>query len=323
MIPRQLRRDSQDANHHSNVWTDGRLDQDLGGDSVTSEEEWLHFPQVDVQQILVPWSDCLSVVLGPVQPDLVDEMKRRDFDYAPVFHSSDPRVGVLGLVSRRRLGELVSQGGQLTKDTPGVYHYQWYDGVSARSDLDGLLRQMAERPVWIVEDEGDAGEEYGEIHVEYGIVTRSDLNKHPIRVIVYEVLAKLEMALADLVREHLTNHLDWIRRLSEESQARILGYWELSKLQGVDLGPVVGATLADLLNVLARNENLRGRLGYDSRNAFEDSVGGIAGVRNQTMHPVRPLVGSAESCTRLADILKEAIRLTQRARSLREEARSS
>lgn len=281
---------------------------------MTSDEEWLPIPEADVEKILVPWSDCLGAVLGPVLADLVDEMKRRDFDYAPVFHSSDPRAGVLGLISRRRLEELICEGRELTRDDPGIHRDQYYDGVWVHSSLDALLRKMAKRPVWIVEYEGDAGE-YGTLYVTYGIVTRSDLNKHPVRILVYEVLAKLETALADLVRRSVSNHLDWIRRLSEDSQARILGYWELSKLQGVDIGPMVGATLADLANVVARDEGLRRNLGYDSRNAFEDAVGGIPGVRNQVMHCVRPLITDAESCLRLEAVLKEAIRLTERAQA--------
>ena len=287
---------------------------------MTSEREWLPFPQVDVEQILIPWSDCLRVVLGPVLPDLVEEMKRRDIDYAPVFRSSDPHAAVLGLFSRGRLEELLSDARDLTESDPGIHRGQDFAEVWLRSSLNELLRKMAERSVWTVEYEGDAGE-YGPIYVTYGIVTRSDLNKHPIRILLYEVLAKLETALADLVRRFVSNHLDWIRRLSEDSQARILGYWELSKLQGVDTGPVVGATLADLLNVVARDEGLRRRLGYDSRNAFEDAMGGIAGVRNQVMHCVRPLITDADSCLRLEAVLREAIRLTERTQSALQEGK--
>ena len=279
-----------------------------------SDEEWLPFPDVDVEQILVRCRDCLAAILGPVPRHLVEEMKRRDFDYAPVLRSADGNAAVLGLIPRCRLEELLSEGRDLTEDDAGIHGGREFQEVWVHSSLAELLRKMAERPVWMVEYEGDAGE-YGPFYLSYGIVTRSDLNKHPIRILVYEILAKLETALADLVRGCVSDHLQWIQRLSEENQARILGYWELSKLRGVDTGPVAGATLADLLNVVARDESLRRRLGYDSRSSFEEAVGSIPSVRNQVMHPVRPLVTDAESCLHLKTVLREAIRLTERLRT--------
>lgn len=105
--------------------------------------------------------------------------------------------------------------------------------------------------------------------------------------------------------------MGWIRKLSEDSQARILGYWELSKLQNVNVGPVAGLMLSDLLNVIAKNEGMRTRFGFKSRKAFEDEVGCLPGVRNQIMHPVRPLVTNAESCRFLENTIRTALFLVE------------
>jgi len=276
---------------------------------MTSEPERVAFPDVDMQEILVPWRECLGVPLGPVSPALLDQMRVCDFDYASVFSSTEPNEGVLGLVSRERLEELVQVGQELTKDDEGIL-FAGYGEIWVRTSLDTLLRKMAERSAWMVVYEGDA-EEYGPLFVSYGLVTRSDLNKLSVRVIVYQLLAKLEMALASLVSKSVSDHLSWIRRLSDESQARILGYWELSKLRGVDIGPVASATLAELLKVIGKDEDLRSRIGYNSHNAFKRDVGAIPDIRNQTMHPVRPLITHTESCLRLEAVLRTAIKLTE------------
>jgi hypothetical protein len=181
--------------------------------------------------------------------------------------------------------------------------------------LDQLLRRMAQKSPRVVMCDQDT-EEYGPVTVTSGIVTRADLNHHAIRALVYQVLARLEIAVAGLVRQAASDHLTWIMRLSEDSQARILGYWELSKLKGVDTGPVAGATLSELLNTVAKDESLRLSLDYRSRTAFDDAVGGIPGVRNQVMHPVRPLVTDADSCLRLTEILEHTIRLTRRVETI-------
>ena len=283
---------------------------------MTSDHERVPFPQVDLQRILVRWSDCLSVVLGRIDPDLVDEMRRRDFDYAPVLRSAGPDGGVLGLISRERLEELASEGREVTEGNKGIHLARQFFEVWVRSSLDELLRQMAERPAWIVEDH-HAGE-YGEHHMIYGMVTRSDLNKHPIRVIVYEVLAKLEMELARCVSESFADHWEWIGRLNEDSQARILGYWELAKRKEVDTGPVAGATLSELLRAVSVSKELLRKLGYSSRKTFDKETSRIPGVRNEVMHPVRPLITDAESCLRLEAVLREAIRLAERARAVLE-----
>jgi hypothetical protein len=272
------------------------------------------FPVVDLKQILVPWSKCLSVSVGPLSCKIAHEIQEREFDYAPVFSSNKPRAGVVGLISQSRLADIIKEKRILSKDDEGIISAAsaeiWVD-----TSLDVLLSKMAKRQAWIVVYEGDA-EERGTYYVSYGLVTRSDLNKHPIRTIVYEIFAKLETALAELVMRSTDDPFTWIRRLNEDSQARILGYWELSKLQNVNTGPVAGATLSELLRVAAKNKFIYSNLGYRSRSSFEEAVGCLPEIRNQVMHPVRPLVSSADSCVRLERAIRETIRLTESVRGV-------
>ena len=283
----------------------------MQGAEMESMLKGVRFPEVDLEQILVPCSQCLGVAVGAELTERVRAMNESDFDYAIVLSSSDSRAGVLGLILRAHLEKLVEEKRTLTAEDANIAPIEHAE-IDVRASLGLLLHQMGERPAWLVTHEGDA-EQYGMYYMVYGLVTRSDLNKHPVRTLVYEVFAKLEIALAELILRSTADHLEWIRRLNEDSQARILGYWELSKLQNVNVGPVAGAMLSDLLNVIAKNEKMRSKLGYESRNSFEDVVGHLPGVRNQVMHPIRPLISDAACCISLENAIRTALVLTEKA----------
>ena len=265
----------------------------------------LNFPTVDVRRLLTPWEKCTSVTTGPVDETVLRTMIDRDYDFAPVFSGEPSLKNLLGLVSRARLEELVKQNRPLTADDPAIQKHE----VDLYPRLDLLLEAMAEFPARIVT------KERGAIHESYGILTLSDLNKHALRVLIYEILAEFEMVLADLVRATWGDAIDWVRRLPEDAQARILGYWYISKLDGVDTGPVTGATLSELLRAVGSNREARQKLGFRSRNEWDEQTGRLPQLRNRVMHPVRPLLLNSDDCRQLKNELRVAMELTQKIRS--------
>ena len=265
----------------------------------------LNFPTVDVRRLLTPWEKCTSVTTGPVDETVLKTMNDRDYDYAPVFLGEPSPKNLLGLVSRTRLKELAEQGRPLAPEDPAIQKHE----VNLYPRLDVLLDAMAEFPARIVTKDP------GAIHDSYGILTLSDLNKHPLRVVIYEILAELEMVLADLVRATWGDAIDWVRKLQEDAQARILGYWCISKLDGVDTGPVTGATLSELLRAVGSHEEALQMLGFKSENSWKGATGRLPQLRNRVMHPVRPLLFNSNECRRLKDELRLTIELTQRIRS--------
>ncbi len=266
-------------------------------------------PTVDVRSIMTDISQCVCARIGPVRDDLVSELRDLDLDFAPVLGESEPRAHVLGLVSRSRLAELATAAQPLEQPEVPADRAQ----LGATVGLDILLERMAESPAWLVVAADDAITHGPAVPVQ-GLVCRADLNKHPVRVAVYGLLAELELMAARLVQETFRDPADWFGRLSEDSQARILGYWELAKRLGVDTGPVAGATLSELLRAIGGSQELLRGLGYPSRTRFEDASGRIPDVRNRVMHPVRPLITNVESCTRLREILLAAAALSARMR---------
>jgi hypothetical protein len=251
----------------------------------------LAFPTIDLRDLLIPWDKCHGVKLGLVDHKAAQVMEERDYEFAPVFQPVQSGTAVIGLIPRPRLKHLVDTGSELRPDDPAICHPEIYN----RPGLDALLKALASIPAALVVEQ--AGDDVAPL----GLLTRSDLNKHPFRSIIYSFLANLEMKLALLVEESFDDHWDWVSHLNEDKQARVIGYWELSKRRGVDVGPVGAATLTEMFTVIAKTDRLRSFLGYTSRKSFDEAVGRIPDLRNQIMHPVRPLITDAESIVKLKE----------------------
>jgi hypothetical protein len=284
-----------------------------------SETHLVNFPVIDLKQILVPLPECTSVYLGPLSSEIIQKMKESEFDYATVLSSENPSAGVIGIISRLRLERLLDERHMLTQEDPEILKGDDAE-ITVCVSLNILLQKMAKRPGWLVVHEGEAGGNSHNIGI-CGLVTMADLNKHPVRIPLYEAFAELEIALASFILKSTADPDEWINRLNEESQARILGYWELSRRRNVNVGPVAGAMLSDLLNVVARDGAMLSKLGFKSRQSFSDATGNLPTIRNQVMHPVRPLIYDAKGCIYLEDAIKIGIILTERARELNQQGR--
>ena len=199
-------------------------------------------------------------------------LEKGDFDQAPVVKDGIP----IGVVSRQHLKELHEQRVVLTERDPEINRVQ----LKPMMEFDKVLDVLTKHRAAIVRGTVNEREEY------IGLVTRSDLNKHPVRVVAYEILARFEMALAQLVDETFSDPWEWLKHLDDDRKARILGYWELAKRRNVDIGPVASTTLTELKQVLTRERRLYRRLGLTDKTAMELTKL-LPEFRNRVMHPVR------------------------------------
>jgi hypothetical protein len=242
--------------------------------------------EYELQTLCIPLDRCLTIAPGPIDPQLVCELLARGFDQAPV--QDEEHRTRFGLVTTNHLVELSASGQPLLSTDP-----QLCDGRSELSigpfvTVTRMLEALSDRrAVLVVRSSSATGETVEQVH---GLLTISDLNRQPFRAAIYSLLAELESGIAVLVGAHFQDPWDWVSSLSEEHQVRILGYWELTKRRGVDVGPIAAVTLSQLIQVLARSRTLLAALGFNSRNQFEDATGVLAELRNQVMHPVRPMV---------------------------------
>jgi len=273
---------------------------------------------LDLREVCIPLPECATVSLGAVDSSVIQWLEQNGFDQATVEVPS-AEIG-WRLVARDRLKTLLTEGRPLTSEDLNFIPNDTVCFACLESwvPLEEFLEAMKTRASAIVfcQTEGTVLEANGNreptFRTIYGLITRADLNRQAVRAAVYDRLCHLEIALAQFVGNAFTDPWDWIQKLGEEGQVRILGYSDLSKRRNIELNPVAAATLVELMTVVARSPALLGRLAYPSRNRYEDSTGKIAKTRNCVMHPVRPLILGPEDVTDLAIVLRAAIDLQRR-----------
>lgn len=251
---------------------------------------------IDLERLCIPLDRCVTVTPGPVDPLVLSTLTERGYDQTPVYDPSSRCY--YGLAETGYLRSLLEAGKPLRHDDGRIRDEERNFRVSSFVTIFDLLEKMAAQRAVIVISESDATE-YGPGEIIWGLFTISDLNRHAVRSAIYHLLADVEAGMAKWLEALLPDPWAWLRYLDEEQQARILGYWELSRRKGMDVGPVAAVTLAQLLKVFSRDERAARQLGYESRSKFEKAVGRLPYIRNGVMHPVRPLVLAHEDVERI------------------------
>jgi len=255
---------------------------------------------VELERLAIRLDRCVTVVPGPVDPKAVSTLETRGYDQAPVY---DPAANVCwGLVTTVHVKSLLESGQPLRPDDPVVRAEQHELHIGPFVSVFTLFEEMAGRRAVIVLRDSDATE-YGHVESLLGLFTISDLNRHGVRSVIYRILAQVESGLARCLEAEFSDAWSWLKHLEEESQARVLGYWELAKAKGVDVGPVVALTLSQLIQIITRHDSLATKLGYPSRTKLKRATGPLLGLRNRVMHPIRPLILAPEDVAQVRDSL--------------------
>lgn len=262
----------------------------------------------ELETLCTPMDECLTVTVGPVDTSILAELETRQYDQAPVYSTNRC---LLGLVDTQRLRTLHEKSSPLLADDPAVCDQDHQFHIGPFVTVSRIFETLSDRHSVLV-FRGSSATEYGYVEWHYGLLTISDLNRQPLRAALYSVLAELESGMANLVDKHFQDPWVWVKTLAEENQVRLLGYWELTRRLGIDVGPIAATTLAQLFQVVAKNKELLSSLGYDSRNAFESQTGTIAHLRNSVMHPVRPLVLDQDEVAKVLATLQSATDLFTR-----------
>jgi len=239
---------------------------------------------------------------GVIERESVDEAELARFDQLPVIDES----GILRrLVQVTHARQLLEAGCQLALSDPALVLHE----VDAQLPVLTLLEELEKSRAVIIRDihDNDQAVDW------FAMVTISDLNRHPFRSHVYPILAELEAALAALIDRYFDDPWTWLPLTGEDAQVSHIGRWELEKRRGVDTSPITGCTLIDMINVVARSEELLKELGFRSKTEFKNLTGSFRDVRNQVMHPVRPLILDPEDVGKLHITVRNIVHVTERA----------
>ena len=243
----------------------------------------------ELRRMCTSLRSAVTVAPGPVDPTVLEQLERGGFDQAPV----DDGHLTIGVVQASYLRTLAQRGEPLSPSDPVLDDDDTWFTTGAYTHLDSLFERMEQRRAILVIQENDCSE-YGHSETILGLLTLSDLNRRPLKVNLYSMMAHVEAKLAAIVEGAYPDGWTWISMLNENSQAILLGYWALSRYRGIDIGPVAAATLSQLIHVIAKSESLLKRLRFASRKQFENETSRIPELRNRVMHPVRPLVLDAK-----------------------------
>lgn len=134
------------------------------------------------------------------------------------------------------------------------------------------------------------------------IITAADLNKRVAKEMMYSVLADLENKFASLIRD---KHPD-SESLFPEVSAVAIGRWTKAGVGNVQMHLTEYMTLSEMIKIIAKSEDLRSQMGFESRNQFDNQVSGIVDLRNRVMHASRTIIETENDVERLNSRLERA-----------------
>jgi hypothetical protein len=136
-----------------------------------------------------------------------------------------------------------------------------------------LVRRLNDRPRLFVNVLGQVG----------GIVTRTDLQKPPVRMWLFGMITIIEMALTRLIEASYPDG-SWRQSLSEGRLQKAEKLLEERRRRNQDLDLLDCLQFSDRGQIVLRNEELRKRAGFVSRTRGEQNVKELEALRNNLAH---------------------------------------
>lgn len=197
---------------------------------------------------------------GDSVADVLQNDSFRNLDHVPVGRDGNI-VGVLHRTAVAAEGDV----GSKMKAVHEVCR------VAPDTPLMTFLREAKDEPFALVFDGPDV----------IGIVTRSDLQKLPVRLLVFALITHLETQMADLIRAQCCP-LDekWFERWIPKRESALTARWKELKKKSEELDVVAVTEFFD------KREVIKGLKLWDEKEMaeFETDLGRIATVRNPVAH---------------------------------------
>nr|WP_157503845.1 hypothetical protein [Luteibacter rhizovicinus] len=191
------------------------------------------------------------------------ELERRDFDVAGVMEDREgPVIGsvaTIELTSRRVSDHIV--------DIPPDYI------VDTSLSISDLLPMLMRLPHVFVR----VGEQVG------GIVTRTDLNKPPVRVYLFGLISLLEMHLGFWVGSTYPAE-SWQQLLKDVRVEAARTEQRKQHIEGLEAGLLDCTQFCDKRDLLLKSSELRDKLGIGSKTRAETVLVRVERLRNKLAH---------------------------------------
>jgi len=185
-------------------------------------------------------------------------------------------------------------------------HLNWED----KSSLQGYTLELLVVRVELPDLYDKFLNNYESLEYDFGIITLSDINKRPMKEMIYKVISELTYLLSDKIEQEYDERSDI---LYKAASPETVGRWEKSRREGINLHMAEYMTMIDMMKVLKQSDkSFVKECGFSSKSEV-DNLSGINNLRNKVMHANRTLVlerqdidDVLEKVNQAQDIINEA-----------------
>ena len=170
------------------------------------------------------------------------------------------------------------------------------DVIDAWSPFTSIIAALRDRDRVFVRSFGQIG----------GLVSRSDLQKPPVRMWLFGMVTIIEMKLNRMIERRFPND-SWCNTISAGrlEKARLL--LDERRRRNQDLGLLDCLQFSDKGQLVAKDKQLRDRVGFASRRAAEETIKELETLRNGLAHSQAIASSDWETIFRLAKNLRDIL----------------
>ncbi|WP_152418634.1 hypothetical protein [Halorubrum distributum] len=139
----------------------------------------------------------------------------------------------------------------------------------------------------------------------YRIITLADLNKRPMKEMLYRLFAELSSS----VSERISNQYPNSEELFDQVRPVVIGRWKKAKMKDINLHISEHMNMTDMKNVLLSSDiHLVEACGFESKEDIQ-TLDSLSDIRNSVMHANRSLVHDRSDIDDVLDAINEAERI--------------
>ena len=139
-----------------------------------------------------------------------------------------------------------------------------------------------------------------------GIVSRTDLQKPPVRMWLFGIVTLIEMRFTKMIEGNCSDE-SWKEHLSPGRIQKAEDLLNERIRRNQDLGLLDCLQFSDKVQIVARNEKLRGFTRFDSRRKVEEAAKVIERLRNDLAHSQDIITNDWEAIVGLAERLDDVL----------------
>lgn len=159
------------------------------------------------------------------------------------------------------------------------------------------LDELAEEHPEMVDDE--------KYHSRYYIITLADLNRRPMKEMLYRLFAELASSISD----RISNQYQDSEELFDQVRPVVIGRWKKGKMEGINLHISENMNITDMKNVLlASDSHFIEACGFESREDVK-TLDALSDIRNSVMHANQSLVHKRSDIEDVLNAINETERI--------------